>query len=203
MGVSASRSSPTATTFRDSPSLAVCDGLVAEGAIVSVHDPVAMPSAAAKRPDLRYAPSVSEAAEAADLVLHLTEWSDYRAIDPAALAGVVARRVIIDARCCLDTGIVEQGRLVRARPGTAGSGIRGDLSPPRGSGGSKGVWGERLPPGAGGLGGRPPWLAVSSTTLASSMARVIGPTPPGMGASHPATAATSAATSPTRPRPSG
>ena len=64
-----------------------------------------MPSAAAKRPDLRYAPSVSEAAEAADLVLHLTEWSDYRAIDPAALAGVVARRVIIDARCCLDAAL--------------------------------------------------------------------------------------------------
>ena len=64
-----------------------------------------MPSAAAKRPDLRYAPSVFEAAEAADLVLHLTEWSDYRAIAPAALAGVVARRVIIDARCCLDAAL--------------------------------------------------------------------------------------------------
>jgi len=37
-------------------------------------------------------------------VLHLTEWADYRAIDPAALARVVARRVIIDARCCLDAG---------------------------------------------------------------------------------------------------
>ena len=51
------------------------------------------------------APSVSEAAEGADLVLHLTEWSDYRAIDPAALARAVARRVIIDARCCLDAGL--------------------------------------------------------------------------------------------------
>lgn len=96
---------PGSDDVRDSPSLAVCDGLVAEGAIVSVHDPVAMPSAARKRPDLRYAGSVSEAAEAADLVLHLTEWSDYRAIDPAALAGVVARRVIIDARCCLDAAL--------------------------------------------------------------------------------------------------
>jgi UDPglucose 6-dehydrogenase len=62
-----------------------------------------MPSAAAKRPDLRYAPSVFAAAEGADLVLHLTEWSDYRAIDPAALAEVVAQPVIIDGRCCLDT----------------------------------------------------------------------------------------------------
>ncbi len=96
---------PNSDDVRDSPSLAVCDRLTAEGAIVSVHDPVAMPSAARKRPGLRYAPSVFEAAEDADLVLHLTEWSDYRAIDPAALAWVVARRVIIDARCCLDADL--------------------------------------------------------------------------------------------------
>jgi len=96
---------PNSDDVRDSPSLAVCDQLVAEGAIVSVHDPVAMPSAARKRPGLRYVPSVSEAAEGADQVLHLTEWSDYRAIDPAALAAVVAHRVIIDARCCLDAAL--------------------------------------------------------------------------------------------------
>ena len=72
---------------------------------MSVHDPVAMPSAARKRPGLRCAPSVPEAAEGADLVLHLTEWSDYRAIDPAALARVVAHQVIIDARCCLDASL--------------------------------------------------------------------------------------------------
>jgi UDPglucose 6-dehydrogenase len=96
---------PNSDDVRDSPSLAICDRLVAEGAIVSVHDPVAMPSAAAKQPDLRYAPSVSEAAEGADLLLHLTEWSDYRAIDPAALAEVVAQPVIIDARCYLDADL--------------------------------------------------------------------------------------------------
>jgi UDPglucose 6-dehydrogenase len=93
---------PNSDDVRDSPSLAVCDRLTAEGAIVSVHDPVAMPNVARKRPGLHCAPSVFEAAEDADLVLHLTEWSDYRAIDPAALARVVARQVIIDARCCLD-----------------------------------------------------------------------------------------------------
>ena len=95
---------PNSDDVRDSASLAVCDRLAAEGAIVSVHDPVAMPAAAKVQPGLRYASSVPEAAEGADLVLHLTEWSDYQAIDPAALARVVARRVIIDARCCLDAG---------------------------------------------------------------------------------------------------
>jgi UDPglucose 6-dehydrogenase len=93
---------PNSDDVRDSPSLEICDRLTAEGAVVSVHDPVAMPTAAAKRPALVYAPSVFDAAQGADLVLHLTEWADYQAIDPAALAEVVARPVIIDARCCLD-----------------------------------------------------------------------------------------------------
>ncbi len=93
---------PNSDDVRDSPSLDVCGQLTAEGAIVSVHDPVAMPNAARSRPDLRYAASVSEAAEGADLILHLTEWADYQAIDPAALAAVVAQRTVIDARCALD-----------------------------------------------------------------------------------------------------
>ncbi len=96
---------PNSDDVRDSPSLAVCDRLAAEGAVVSVHDPVAMPNAARKRPDLAYAQSVFCAAQGAELVLHLTEWSDYQAIDPAALAGVVDRRVIIDARGTLDAGL--------------------------------------------------------------------------------------------------
>jgi UDPglucose 6-dehydrogenase len=96
---------PNSDDVRDSASLAVCERLRTEGAIVSVHDPVAMPNAAKRQPDLVYAGSVSAAAERADLVLHLTEWADYRAIDPAALARVVARRVIIDARYGLDAGL--------------------------------------------------------------------------------------------------
>jgi UDPglucose 6-dehydrogenase len=98
---------PNSDDIRDSPSLDICGRLTVEGAAVSVHDPVAMPNAARTRPDLRYAASVSEAAEGADLVMHLTEWADYRAIDPAALASVVARRALIDARCALDVGLWE------------------------------------------------------------------------------------------------
>jgi UDPglucose 6-dehydrogenase len=93
---------PGSDDVRDSPSLAVCDQLAREGAIVRVHDPVATGNAARVRPELRYAETVTQAAADADIVLHLTEWPDYRAIDPAALGQVVARRNIIDARCALD-----------------------------------------------------------------------------------------------------
>jgi UDPglucose 6-dehydrogenase len=96
---------PNSDDIRDSPSLVVSGRLADEGAIVSVHDPVAMPNAALVRPDLRYADSAHEAAEGADLVLHLTEWTDYRDIDPAAFAEIVAAPVLIDARCTLDAAL--------------------------------------------------------------------------------------------------
>jgi UDPglucose 6-dehydrogenase len=93
---------PNSDDIRDSPSLAICGRMADEGALVAVHDPVAMGNAARIRPDLRYAESVHAAAEGADLVLHLTEWADYRAIDPAGLRAIVDRPVLIDGRCTLD-----------------------------------------------------------------------------------------------------
>jgi len=96
---------PNSDDIRDSPSLAICGRLADEGALVAVHDPVAMGNAARVRPDLSYADSVHQAAENADLVLHLTEWADYRAIDPAALRAIVANPVLIDGRCTLDAAV--------------------------------------------------------------------------------------------------
>ncbi len=93
---------PGSDDVRDSPSLDVCDRLAREGAVVSVHDPVAMKNAARIKPHLTYAETVTEAAAGADLVMHLTEWADYRAIDPVAFGRVVAKRSIVDARCALD-----------------------------------------------------------------------------------------------------
>jgi UDPglucose 6-dehydrogenase len=93
---------PNSDDIRDSPSLAISGRLADEGAIVTVHDPVAMPNAARVRPDLRYADSVHQAAEGAEIVLHLTEWADYRVIDPQTLRAIVSRPVLIDGRCTLD-----------------------------------------------------------------------------------------------------
>jgi UDPglucose 6-dehydrogenase len=69
---------------------------------VTVHDPVATASAATIRPDLRYAESAVAAATDADLLLHLTDWEEYRLIDPHVLGAVVAQRNVIDARSALD-----------------------------------------------------------------------------------------------------
>ena len=93
---------PDSDDVRDSPALNVAAALQLRGAQVRVHDPKATDNARAVFPTLDYTTDVVKACEQADLVLHLTEWAQYRALDPATLAGVVRAPRVLDARNALD-----------------------------------------------------------------------------------------------------
>jgi UDPglucose 6-dehydrogenase len=93
---------PDSDDIRDSPALDVADALHDLGAVVVVHDPQAVPNARRARPELTYVEDPLEALRGAHVVLHLTEWSDYRALDPAALVDLVAVPRALDARNALD-----------------------------------------------------------------------------------------------------
>jgi UDPglucose 6-dehydrogenase len=93
---------PDSDDIRDSPALDVAQAACQEGAIVTVHDPKAMEAAQRAYPDLEYAETVNTACIDADVVLHLTEWKQFREIDPAKLATIVATPTIIDGRNALD-----------------------------------------------------------------------------------------------------
>jgi UDPglucose 6-dehydrogenase len=93
---------PNSDDIRDSPALDVAATIQGQGASVRVYDPQAMDNARVHYPDLSYCDSVMEAAGDADLVLHLTEWAQFREMDPEALGRVVARRHILDGRNALD-----------------------------------------------------------------------------------------------------
>jgi UDPglucose 6-dehydrogenase len=93
---------PDSDDVRDSPALNVAGQISLQGANVSVYDPEATTNARATFPTLAYAGSVDEACTNADIVLHLTEWTEFRAIDPARLGGVVRQRKVLDARNALD-----------------------------------------------------------------------------------------------------
>ncbi|MGC4942616.1 UDP-glucose dehydrogenase family protein [Kribbella sp. DT2] len=88
---------------RDSPALDIAGRIQLHGATVTVYDPEAMENARRVRPTLRYAASALEACENAHLVLHLTEWPEFRALDPVTLKEVVDTPVILDARLLLDS----------------------------------------------------------------------------------------------------
>ncbi|GAB2652910.1 UDP-glucose dehydrogenase family protein [Kribbella swartbergensis] len=87
---------------RDSPALDVAGRIQLHGATVTVYDPEAMENARKVRPTLRYAGSAVEACQDAHVVLHLTEWPEFRALDPVALKEVVATPAVVDARLLLD-----------------------------------------------------------------------------------------------------
>ncbi|KQY42821.1 UDP-glucose/GDP-mannose dehydrogenase family protein [Cellulomonas sp. Root137] len=93
---------PDSDDVRDSPALSVAAQMQLQGAHVTVTDPQAVANAAAKWPDLHFAATALEAAKDADVVLLATEWSEYREIDPDALAEVVAHKRILDGRNVLE-----------------------------------------------------------------------------------------------------
>jgi UDPglucose 6-dehydrogenase len=93
---------PDSDDVRDSPALDVAVALANAGATVVVHDPKGTVNAERVYPTLTYSTDVLEAAIDADLIIHATEWMEYREIDPAELSKVVSQKNIIDARNKLD-----------------------------------------------------------------------------------------------------
>ena len=102
IGVWGAAFKPDSDDVRDSPALHVATALREAGATVTVHDPRAVDNARRMFPDLDYADTAAGAATDADVVLLLTEWRDYRDLDPALISDVVSARHIIDARNALD-----------------------------------------------------------------------------------------------------
>jgi UDPglucose 6-dehydrogenase len=93
---------PDSDDVRDSPALNVAGQIQLQGAAVSVFDPKAMDNSRALFPTLGYAETTLDACEGADVVLLLTEWSEFAKLQPADLDAVVRRKVLIDGRNCLD-----------------------------------------------------------------------------------------------------
>jgi UDPglucose 6-dehydrogenase len=93
---------PNTDDIRDSPALDVGLSVQRSGAAVRVFDPKAMDNARISYPTLAYAESAVDAARDADVVLHLTEWPEFREMDPSVLSEVVNERRIVDGRNALD-----------------------------------------------------------------------------------------------------
>jgi UDPglucose 6-dehydrogenase len=93
---------PNSDDIRDAPALDVAGTLHRMGAQVRVFDPAALDNARRVHPELGYGESALDVARDADVVVLLTEWSEFCQIDPDAMGAVVARRCIVDGRHALD-----------------------------------------------------------------------------------------------------
>jgi nucleotide sugar dehydrogenase len=93
---------PHSDDVRDSPALDVAVQLYGRGVKVVATDPEAIETARKRHPQLSYTTSIDTALRAADAVVLVTEWPEFRGLDPERAGDLVAARVIIDARNCLD-----------------------------------------------------------------------------------------------------
>jgi UDPglucose 6-dehydrogenase len=93
---------PESDDVRDSPALSIAAQLQLQGAVVTVTDPKALPNAAKRFPELQYQPDCEAAVKNADALLLLTEWEEYRRLDPYELGASVTTPRILDGRNVLD-----------------------------------------------------------------------------------------------------
>ena len=93
---------PDSDDIRDSPALNIAGQIQLQGASVAVYDPKAIENSRRLFPTLDYASNTHQACDGADVTLVLTEWDEFKQLDPQFLDQIVRRRRIIDGRNCLD-----------------------------------------------------------------------------------------------------
>ena len=93
---------PNSDDLRDSPALEVAQQIWSRGADLVITDPAAADALRSKLPNLNVVDTVAEAVAGADVVLLLTEWQEYRDLDPRELRALVRTPNIVDGRNVLD-----------------------------------------------------------------------------------------------------
>ncbi len=89
---------PNTDDMRDSPSLTIVPALQAAGATIRAYDPEAMEAAAPLLPGVEFGDSAYDIVEAADALVVVTEWNQFRALDLARLKAGMRAPVIVDLR---------------------------------------------------------------------------------------------------------
>ena len=89
---------PETDDMRDAPSVDIIHGLLERGAIVSAYDPVATHEAKKVLPEIEYAEDEYGAATGAEVLVFVTEWNQFRALDMDRIRDLMKVPRIADLR---------------------------------------------------------------------------------------------------------
>lgn len=89
---------PETDDMRDAPSVEIIRGLIERGATVSAYDPVARKEAQKILPAIEYADDEYAAASGADVLVFMTEWNQFRALDMDRIRDLMRVPRIADLR---------------------------------------------------------------------------------------------------------
>jgi len=89
---------PNTDDMREAPSLTVVPVLQSKGAHVRAYDPQGRRHGEALLRGVTWCESALEAAQGADILVVLTEWNEFRALDPAQLKAAMRGDLLVDTR---------------------------------------------------------------------------------------------------------
>lgn len=95
---------PETDDMRESPAIDIIKEMLKRGANVKAFDPVAMKEAKHSLPDIEYATDEFDAIEGADILVFLTEWNQFRALDMEKVKGLLKSPKIADLRNIYEPG---------------------------------------------------------------------------------------------------
>ena len=98
---------PNTNDMREAPSLVLAPRLLAEGAVVRVWDPVALPAARTLLGRVEFAETLMEAVEDADAALIVTEWPELHELVSSEVQQAMRTPLIVDGRNMLDPAEVQ------------------------------------------------------------------------------------------------
>jgi UDPglucose 6-dehydrogenase len=89
---------PNTDDMREAPSLAIIRTLEDQGARIRAYDPVGMEEARKVMPGVTYCANAYDCAEGADVLVIVTEWTEFRALDFARLKQLMRTLALVDLR---------------------------------------------------------------------------------------------------------
>ena len=89
---------PNTDDMRESPSIPIIENLYKAGAKIQAYDPEAMEEAKPLLPDITYCDDPYSCAENADILVIVTEWDQFRALDMGRLKSALKSPVLVDLR---------------------------------------------------------------------------------------------------------
>jgi UDPglucose 6-dehydrogenase len=89
---------PNTDDIRESPSLKIIDGLQKEGVTIRAYDPIAMDNARAVLRDVAFCNDEYSAAEGSDVLVLVTEWNQFRALDMKRIRSLMRTPAVVDLR---------------------------------------------------------------------------------------------------------
>ncbi len=100
---------PETDDMRDAPSLTILPALLEKGASIKAHDPQGMKEAALYLPaGIEYKENPYQVCEGADVLILMTEWNQYRALDFERIKSLMKKAVFVDLRNVYEPGDMKE-----------------------------------------------------------------------------------------------